>query len=457
MSKVILFLTVILWLDSNLHTASTTKVIIVGAGAAGLAASEELLKCKDVSTTILEGRDRIGGRVHTDETSFGYPLDLGAILITMEDDNPIVKLAEQNNITLKEFDYSKMDVFIQHMNKKEFSNNDAVKINAHYFINYLKYISENFEKFKEKSFIQIYREYIKSKPTTILQRSCLLYMLPYIQANLTRKVKFFENAIKKVKIGFKDATKMTNQGYQNILKPLGNGKDIKLNTKVVSITHDENKVEVKDSNGNTYSGDYIIVTVPLGVLKSGMIKFSPPLSKEKQDSIKKLEMFDMNKIFVEFENKFWGDFHSMSFIYSEKERVYDLVVNLSVIHDKNCLLFMIAGDIALKYLQEKTEEEIELDIIKLLKTYYPEANIKITKIKMTDWSKDEFTLGSFSEYSADPKYRKPFSVPEGRLIMAGEHSHLTYNSFVYGAYQTGVRAVKQLIKIANLKCGRKLK
>src|SRR3954468_10429864 len=53
-------------------------VIILGAGAAGMAAAA-LLSQNNVSTLILEARDRIGGRIHTiDDPAFAIPIDLGA-------------------------------------------------------------------------------------------------------------------------------------------------------------------------------------------------------------------------------------------------------------------------------------------------------------------------------------------------------------------------------------------
>src|SRR5262249_22885193 len=52
------------------------SVLVVGAGVAGLAAAREL-KARGYRVTVLEGRDRIGGRVWT--TQLGdQPVDLGA-------------------------------------------------------------------------------------------------------------------------------------------------------------------------------------------------------------------------------------------------------------------------------------------------------------------------------------------------------------------------------------------
>ena len=55
-----------------------TDVVIVGAGAAGLAAAIEL-QSTNLTFIILEARDRVGGRAHTDQKTFtSTPIDLGA-------------------------------------------------------------------------------------------------------------------------------------------------------------------------------------------------------------------------------------------------------------------------------------------------------------------------------------------------------------------------------------------
>ncbi|KAL5231504.1 hypothetical protein ABZP36_030280 [Zizania latifolia] len=57
------------------------KIIIVGAGPAGLTAARHLQR-QGFSVTVLEARDRIGGRVYTDRVSLSVPVDLGASIIT---------------------------------------------------------------------------------------------------------------------------------------------------------------------------------------------------------------------------------------------------------------------------------------------------------------------------------------------------------------------------------------
>lgn len=69
------------------------KVLVIGAGAAGLSAARQLHHL-GYRVTVLEARDRIGGRVNTD-TSFGCPIELGAMVVTGTQGNPVYALAQQ--------------------------------------------------------------------------------------------------------------------------------------------------------------------------------------------------------------------------------------------------------------------------------------------------------------------------------------------------------------------------
>jgi len=51
-----------------------TQVVVVGAGIAGLAAAKDLQE-SGYEVTVLEARDRIGGRIYTDR-SLGFPLEI---------------------------------------------------------------------------------------------------------------------------------------------------------------------------------------------------------------------------------------------------------------------------------------------------------------------------------------------------------------------------------------------
>ncbi len=73
-------------------------VIVVGAGVSGLATARDL-QAAGRRTLILEARDRIGGRLHTDRSS-GTPLDMGASWVHGIEGNPVARLLRKTGASL---------------------------------------------------------------------------------------------------------------------------------------------------------------------------------------------------------------------------------------------------------------------------------------------------------------------------------------------------------------------
>ena len=69
------------------YASSNPDVVVIGAGAAGLAATSELIK-NGKKVICLEASNRIGGRAYTDNEIFGEPYDLGALWLENGDTNP---------------------------------------------------------------------------------------------------------------------------------------------------------------------------------------------------------------------------------------------------------------------------------------------------------------------------------------------------------------------------------
>ena len=84
-------------------TERNADVLVVGAGIAGLRATEVLVAAGR-RVIVLEARDRLGGRIYTDR-SWGVPVELGASWIHGVTNNPIAALAAAEGITTQAFDY----------------------------------------------------------------------------------------------------------------------------------------------------------------------------------------------------------------------------------------------------------------------------------------------------------------------------------------------------------------
>src|SRR5437868_10230917 len=124
------------------------KIIIAGAGASGLIAAREL-SSNGFDVTILEARDRTGGRIHTiNDDLFPKPLELGAEFIHG-------KLPLTLGL-IKEFNLKKTEVggkFYTSKNGEFIKNNDAV----------LDYHGELKDKLKELKEDDTVDEFLKKK------------------------------------------------------------------------------------------------------------------------------------------------------------------------------------------------------------------------------------------------------------------------------------------------------
>ena len=74
-------------------------VLIVGAGASGIAAARRL-SAAGRSFTLVEASSRVGGRCFTDTRSFSVPFDRGAHWVHSPDINPLTKLASRTGLDI---------------------------------------------------------------------------------------------------------------------------------------------------------------------------------------------------------------------------------------------------------------------------------------------------------------------------------------------------------------------
>ena len=90
-----------------------TDVVIIGAGASGLAAAKEL-NMLGVSFKVLEGSHRIGGRAYSEEIAPELWFDLGCSYLHQGDNNPFVDIADELGVVIGR---DKGDIFDNQNNK----------------------------------------------------------------------------------------------------------------------------------------------------------------------------------------------------------------------------------------------------------------------------------------------------------------------------------------------------
>ena len=96
-------------------------------------------------------------------------------------------------------------------------------------------------------------------------------------------------------------------GYAGIFDALEGDYAITLSTRVTQVLLEDDAVILTTEAGESSRFDAVIVTLPLGVLKSGDVTFSPALPDRKQQAIERLGMGLLDKVYLRFDEVFWDD------------------------------------------------------------------------------------------------------------------------------------------------------
>jgi monoamine oxidase len=421
-------------------TNSPKKVLVIGAGMAGISAGH-FLKLAGHEVEILEARDRIGGRIWTNRES--YPIDLGAAWIHGSNNNPLTELKNEFSVNTLPTDFD-----------------DSLVLDGNSPISKLKLYSA-YKKFE--SFLDEGESYIEESKKNYSLRELLDII--YKQKNLTELEKklfiLFEKGIenenaaeldKASAIGYyKESDKITGQdqlvvdGYDSILKRLLGDIKVHYNQIVRKVDY-QNSVSKIYTDTKTFESEFVIITLPVGVLQRNKIQFNPPLPKEKVEAISKIPFGVFNKLILEFESAFWKSkqtlFYQLNNIKSQQQ---DLILNLEPYLNKPILAFLYSGENAKNF--EKDDQALSKAKKELFAIFGSSIPDPIRVIK-TNWFADPFSHGSYTFAARNMKYlTMEYSKPIKNLFFAGEGTHKEYSSYVHGAYLSGLREAERINNI----------
>ncbi|CAD7088581.1 unnamed protein product [Hermetia illucens] len=464
------------------------KIVIIGAGVAGIAAARKLLERGFRNILVLEAENRIGGRIQT--IPFGANVvDLGAQWCHGEGTNAVYQLARQYNLLqVAKVNYHRFDC-IQ-------SNGESVPTQlTDYLIVLIKGILKAAEvDFKNPNGISLgaylskrYAELLDDPKNSHIDReiaSQFLEMYMKFECSYTAADSLSDIS------GFGYCTYLETEGNQHlswknkgfstlldILMGKYNGdtigrllkRRILLKKKVKKIlwnAGENSKVLIKCENEDVIEADHVICTVSLGVLKEcHKHLFSPELPLHNLRAIESLKLGTVNKLFLEFEKAFWPiNWNGFNLLWSEedltritqsKDRwLEDVFGFYPVDYQPNVLCGWILGENA-RYVESLPENEI-LDGLMFLLRKFLGWNVPCPlRFKPTKWYTNSNFRGSYSYFTlkaeqagvtpadlARPVSRHSAALPV--LLFAGEATHESYYSTVHGAIETGWREANRI-------------
>jgi len=412
------------------------KVLIIGAGISGLAAAK-YLKGRKVDAVVLEAQDRVGGRLKTD-WSQGVAFDEGASWIHGPKKNPITELAEEAGCKTFFTDDEKLDIY--DIDGKVYDEDKAESAEKAF-----SKLLGNLKGTKDQSFAEVlYAEHPNYKDDRFWTYMLSAYLEFDTGADINElsALDYYDDS------EFSGDDLIITNGYDRIPQKLAEGIDIRLNTVVQSIDYSKDLVKVI-TKGETFEAHYVIITVPLGVLKQGDIGFTPTLPDNLQSSISALMMGTVNKYLCIWDEVFWdNDLQYIGYTPQEKGK-FNYFLNVKKFADANGLMTFTFGDYS-RQAEGKSDAEIIAEIMDHLKTIYGDDIPEPTTLLRTRWNEDPWTYGSYSFVARGARssdFERFEETVEGKLFFAGEHTTSDYRGTVHGAYLSGVREGEKLAEV----------
>ncbi len=420
--------------DDEIPTLMTDKtIVIIGAGMAGLAAAK-YFKDRNVDVIVLEAQDKVGGRLKTDRT-LGVPFDEGASWIHGPNGNPITSLANNAGATTFETDDEEVEIFDIDGNAYPDNQFDPEE-------EQFEAILENFTGSVDQSFAEAfytqYPQYQDNRLWTYFLSSYLEFDTGGDISELS-SLDFYDDE------AFGGDDLIITNGFDTIAEFLAQDIDVRLNTPVSEVDYADGKVRIV-TDLEDIEADFVLVTVPLGVLKEDVITFTPPLSGGIEQAIDGLKMGAVNKFLCVWDAPFWDtDLHYIGFT-SEQKGKFSYFINLRTFSDTNALMAFTFGDYS-KQTEQMEDAEIISDIMTNLRAIYGTEVPEPTGFLRTKWSSNPYSFGSYSFATSGVRSSEfsKFEAPiDNKLFFAGEHTSRDYRGTVHGAYLTGIRAAEQI-------------
>jgi monoamine oxidase len=265
--------------------ASDADVLIVGAGAAGLAAARECQRLGK-SFIVLEARDRIGGRVFTDP-SLGQAFDAGARYIHWAERNPWAGVARNLGIATSA-DISSAAGFRVYANGKPVPEADR-SLRRQAFATLSRLLDDDPANVPDISLAEevAARDKVLAEAAGGLARMALGEEPERVSARDYARL-------------WSGADLVVPGGYGTLVQAYGAGLPVRLSTPIHAIRWDGQGIAAETRDG-PIRANAAIVTVPPTVLSSGAIRFIPDLPADTRDALAGLGAGALTKIGLKFD------------------------------------------------------------------------------------------------------------------------------------------------------------
>ena len=441
----------------------TPGVIVIGAGAAGLAAAVELGRA-GVPLTILEARDRVGGRMFTRrDPVFSAPIEFGAEFIHGVPPEIWEPLQARN-------------VKIEEVTGEPWCFRNRQLSTCNFFSEVDDILKKMDDHSPDESFLSFLKRCCDPKNDSKKQEAyerALAYVTGFNAADPDRVgVHWLVNGMRAEEQIEGDRAFRAANGYQDLLDIFCgelSQQGVRIQTEIVvhSVRWSQGHAEIeahRAGESQKFEAERVLVTIPLGVMKAapddeGAVRFDPALPQSKLDALTKLEMGKVIRVTLRFKNRFWDTIpapgeqrktlSNMGFLFSDDEW---LPTWWTTMPRKLPIITAWAPFRCAEHLSGQSEsyvvERCLQTLSRLLNTSLDHITPLLGAAYFHDWQNDPFSRGAYSygAVGSDGAQEALGRPIQNTLFFAGEATDTSgHNGTVHGAIASGRRAAKEIL------------
>ncbi|XP_060706222.1 lysine-specific histone demethylase 2 isoform X2 [Hemiscyllium ocellatum] len=438
------------------------NVIVIGAGAAGLAAARQLQNF-GIKVMVLEARDRIGGRIW-DDHCLGVTVGKGAQIVNGCINNPIALMCEQLGSKMHKLG-DRCDLIEEGGRVVDPTIDKCIDFHFNAMLDVVAEWRKDKKQFQDvplgEKIEEIYQTFIQESGVQFseLEAKVLQFHLgnlEYACGSNLQQVSARSWDHNEFFAQFAGDHTLFTSGYSAIINKLGDGLDIRLNTPVQTINYSGDDIRIGTANGMLWTTQKVLITVPLALLQKNTIQFYPALSERKLKAINSLGQGVIEKIALQFPYKFWqkkiqgADFFGHIPPSPNKRGLFGVFYDMDPQGEHCVLMSVISGD-AVAVVRDMQEQQVAELCMSVLRELFKEEEVPDpVRYFVTHWSKDPWAQMAYSFIKAGGSGEAYDIIAEdiqGKVFFAGEATNRHFPQTVTGAYLSGVREAS---KIATL-------
>jgi monoamine oxidase len=436
-------------------TLGGVSVLVGGAGLAGLAAARDLTRM-GADVTIVEARDRVGGRVWTirDGFSDGQHAEGGADMIDAAQ-SEISRLADELGLPMTRILRGGWGYVRPDERGRPRIQRRSIKRGWDRLSECLREPIERYHLAEQRWDSPISAELARKTVARWLDETQADEELRSTAAGL--RGFFLADPDELSFLALVDQFAGENSAGQKAFRIKGGndrlatalatslGDRVRLGAELVAVSHRGRGVRASIKQGRQTSQihcDYLVLTLPAPLLRR--IPITPALPAQQHEAIAALKYGKVTRTLLQFSRRFWR--------VPGRRRAYGSALPFGAVWDaaeeqrgRAGILSLMSGASASDAVGAMVAKEGPDAIVRSLE-WLGSRNAELTAWRQILWQDDPWSRGGYAFFDAafDPSLRAWLARPCGRLFFAGEHTSIRWQGYMNGAIESGRRAAAEV-------------